>query len=130
MKTFWLTARLGGADIRTMLKSDAVDVLVADWEVAAKKVDAEDVGGASREFIIENMLKNRHHTDKEIGRAVCSALLWLVVKGPLGEKLLPFMRQGGPNMVVNVEITKVDEDRPLYNFRTTVDDKTSAQMSL
>jgi hypothetical protein len=129
MKTFWLTAKLGDADIRTMLKSDAIDDLVADWEGAAKKVDGEDVRGASREFIIESMLNNRH-ADQEVGRAVCSALLWLVVNGPLGEKLLPFMRQGGPNMAVNVEITRVDGDRPLYNFRTTVDDKTSAQMSL
>jgi hypothetical protein len=76
------------------------------------------------------ILSNRHHTDPEIGRAVCSALLWLAVNGPLGERILPFMRRGGANMSVNVEITKVDGDRSLYNFRTTVDDKTSAQMSL
>jgi hypothetical protein len=29
---------------------------------------------------------------------------------------------------VHVEITKVDADRPLYNFRTTVDDETSKLM--
>jgi hypothetical protein len=129
MKTFWLAAKLGGADIRTMLKSDAIDDLVADWEAAAKKVDREDIRGASREFIIENMLKNRHHTDEETGRAVCLALLWLVVNGPLGEKLLPFMRRGGANMAVNVEITRVDGDRPLYNFRTFPDEETSSAMS-
>jgi hypothetical protein len=128
MKTFWLTATLGGADIRTMVKSDLIDDLVSDWERAAKKVDGDDVRGSAREFVIENMIENRHHTNPEIGRAVCAALLWLAVKGPLGERILPFMRRGGPNMAVHVEITKVDADRPLYNFRTTVDDETSKLM--
>jgi hypothetical protein len=54
----------------------------------------------------------------------------VAVKGPLGERILPFMRRGGANMAVHIEITKVDADRPLYNFRTTVDDETSAQMTV
>jgi hypothetical protein len=112
-----------------MVKSDLIDDLVSDWEQAAKKIGGDDIRGTSRDFVIANILENRHHTDPDAGKMVCSALLWLTVNGPIGKQLLPFLREGGPDTSVNVEITKVDGDRPLYNFRTTVDDKTSAQMS-
>ena len=96
MKTFLLTATLGGADIRTMVKSDKIDDLVSDWEQAAKKLgakDIHDVRDASREFVVQTIVDNQHNTDETAGMMVCSALLWLTVNGPLGEKLLPFMRR-------------------------------------
>jgi hypothetical protein len=128
MKTFWLSAALGAATIKTLVKSDLMGDLISDWEIAARKVSEDEVAGTSRNFIIDNMLAGRHHTDADGGKMVCAALLWLTANGPLGEKLMPFLKRGGPNVSVHVEISKVGSDRPLYNFRTKVGDETGAQM--
>jgi hypothetical protein len=137
MKTFWLSAALGDASITTMVKSDLMDELIADWDLAARKViklvpstGKDGIAGTSRNFVIDNMLAGRHHTDPDSGKMVCAALLWLTTNGPLGEQLTPFLRRGGPNVSVHVEISRVKGERPLYNFRTKIDDETSKQLVL
>ena len=113
-----------------MVKSDKIDDLVSDWDQALAKVkektDDSDGRGATQDFIIATMRENKHHTESDVGPMVCQALLWLVVNGPVGEKILPFMREGGPNMAVHQEISVVKGKT--YNFRTSVDEKTAASM--
>jgi hypothetical protein len=130
MKTFWLTAALGDAGITTMVRSDKVDELVSDWETAGKKIGG-DIHAKSRNLVIAALLENKQ-ADEEDGKIICQALLWLLVNGPLGERLLPFLRRGGPNVKVHQEITEVADgpENARYNFRTTVDDETGAQMSV
>ncbi|MGY8684558.1 hypothetical protein Q2941_43435 [Bradyrhizobium sp. UFLA05-153] len=128
MKTFWLTASLGELNLHTLVKSDLVDEIVAHWQGVADKVDPSNQIGATRDFIIDNVLANRHHTNEDIGELVSEAFIWLIAKGKLGPAILPFMRRG--EMSVAVEISKVDGPGSFYNFRTTVDEDTAAQMRI
>lgn len=132
MKTFWLSANLEGASLQTLVKSDLVDDLVSNWHEAAEKVSEKngdpDLRGVTKDFIISALRKGAHHTEPDVGNLVAQALLWFAVKGELGERILPFMREGGPNMKVHTEITCLDGN--IYNFRTTVDEKTSAAIQL
>lgn len=132
MKTFWLSANLEGASLQTLVKSDLIDDLVSNWHEAAEKVSEKngdpDLRGVTKDFIISALKKGAHHTEPDVGNLVAQALLWFAVKGELGERILPFMREGGPNMKVHTEITCLDGN--IYNFRTTVDEKTSVAMQL
>lgn len=131
MKTFWLSANLEGASLQTLVKADLLDDLVAGWDEAARKVSETsgdpDLRGITKEFIISALAKGAHHTDPDVGNLVAQALLWFAVKGELGDRILPFMRQGGPNMKVHHEITRVEGN--IFNFRTTVDEETTAALS-
>jgi hypothetical protein len=130
MKTFWLTANLEGASLRIMVKSKSIDDLVSNWSEGAAKVTEQiknaDMRGATKDFVIQALKEGSHHTDPEVGQMVAQALLWLSVNGPLGEGILPYMREGGPNMALHHEITHLGGST--YNFRTTVDEKTTAAM--
>ncbi|WP_338688439.1 hypothetical protein V5279_23865 [Bradyrhizobium sp. 26S5] len=131
MKTFWLSANLEGASLQTLVRSDMIDDLVSGWNEAAEKVSEKngdpDLRGVTKDFIISALKKGAHHTDPDVGNLVGQALLWFAVKGQLGEQILPFMREGGPNVRVHQEISLVGDKT--YNFRTTVDEKTNAALS-
>ncbi|WP_338688321.1 hypothetical protein V5279_23620 [Bradyrhizobium sp. 26S5] len=131
MKTFWLSANLEGASLQTLVKSDMIDDLVSGWNEAAEKVSEKngdpDLRGVTKDFIISALKKGAHRTDQDVGYLVAQALLWFAVKGEMGERLLPFMREGGPNMKVHTDITCLEGN--FYNFRTTADEKTSAAMT-
>jgi hypothetical protein len=126
MKTFWMEAELGKANIKTLVRSDKIDGLIAWWEDALAKQSNPDHRQASRQLIVQALLENKHHTDREVGEMVCAALLWFTATGPIGPTILPFMRRG--DMTIRYEITKVSESG--YNFRTKFDPKTDAALSL
>lgn len=128
MSSFQLVATFGGLNLNSGIRSDMVDDLIEHWSQVAARVSPEDPRGATRDFVIKNMLENRHHTDREVGELVAEALLWIIAKGSLGERLVPFMRRG--DMTVYVEITSLNETKQLYNFRVTTDEKTASQMTL
>src|SRR5947209_11711807 len=97
-----ISANLEGASLQTLVKSDLLDDLVSGWTEAAEKVSETngdpDLRGITKDFIISALKKGAHHTDPDVGNPVTQALLWFAVKGDLGERILPFMREGGPNM--------------------------------
>ena len=126
--TFWLTAALGDATVKALVQSDLVDEMVSNFDQAVKGIPPEaDVRSLTRQTVVNALLENSH-TDEEVGAEVAQALLWLLVKGQSGEKILPVLRRGGAAMQVHQEITRIDADH--FNFRTIVDAETGAQISL
>jgi hypothetical protein len=126
MKTFWMEAELGKANIKTLVQSDKINELVAWWQEALTKQSEPDHRQASRQVVVEALLKNLHHTDEKVAEMVCGALLWMTANGPIGPTILPFMRRG--DMTIRFEITKVRKNA--YNFRTKFDEKTDKALSM
>ncbi|MBB5046158.1 hypothetical protein HNR60_000900 [Rhodopseudomonas rhenobacensis] len=126
MKTFWMEAELGNANIKTLVQSDKLDGLIAWWEEALTKQSEPDHRQASRNVVVEALKKNLHHTDEKVAEMVCGALLWLTATGPIGTTIMPFMRRG--DMTIRYEITQITETG--YNFCTKFDEKTDAALML
>jgi len=119
---FTIAAALGRQTLRSAVRSDTVDEMVADWDRHLKTDDPEKRRSDTSAVVVTSLGNGTHHTNPEEARAISSALVWLAATGPMGEQLLQLMRAG--DATIGYEIVRLREDA--YDFRLTVDEISKA----
>ena len=121
LKEFTIEAVLGDAVLRVAAHVDMVEEAVAHWNARLGNIAAsrEHV----RQLVVSGLMEERY-CDQGEAAVLASALIWLTITGPYGEKLLPFMKTG--DMELRYEITRIDATK--FNFHLSVDEKTAAAL--
>lgn len=120
---FNIEAVFGDATIKMAVRSDMVEAIVAHWNEQLAKIGVEELRAETRQLVVSSLMHETHHNPDE-AHHVASALVWLTITGPYGEKLVPFMKAG--DMEIRYEITRIGPTN--FNFRLSVDEKTKAAM--
>jgi len=121
-KHFTIAAALGQQTLRSAVRSDTVDEMVADWGRHLKTDNPEKRRSDTSAVVVTSLGNGTHHTNPEEARAISSALVWLAATGPMGERLLQLMRAG--DATIGYEIVRLREDA--YDFRLSVDEVSKA----
>jgi hypothetical protein len=120
---FTIEAVFGDATIKMAVQSDMVEAIVTHWNEQLAQIGVEELRAETRQLVVSSLMHETHHKPRE-AHDVASALVWLTVTGPYGEKLLPFMKVG--DVELRYEITRLGPTN--FNFRLSVDEKTKAAL--